>query len=74
MINTKTLKLKKTFNFSLKEYLKRKTENSKENKEYLEQSIKKAEEDFKNGKYYTLEEIKKELEKDLKEYEMVENE
>lgn len=74
MINTKTLKLKKTFNFSLKEYLKRKTENSKESKEYLEQSIKQAEEDFKNGRYYTLEEIKIELEQDLKEYEMMQDE
>lgn len=72
MMNTKTLKLKRVFN--LREYLQEKAKIDREYREYVEESIKEAEEDFKNGRYYTLEEIKIELHKDLKEYEMVENE
>ncbi len=72
MINTKTLKLKKIF--SLKEYLQEKVRIDNEYREYIEHSIKEAEEDFKTGRYYTLEEFKQELQKDLKEYEMMKNE
>ncbi len=72
MINTKTLKLKRVFN--LREYLQEKAKIGREYREYVEQSIKEAEEDFKNGKYYTLGEIKKELQRDLEEYEMMKRE
>lgn len=72
MLNTKTLKLNKVFRF--KEYLQEKSRRDSEYKKYVEQSIKQAEEDFKNGRYYTLEEIKIELQKDLEEYEMMKRE
>ena len=72
MINTKTLKLSKKFKF--KEYLQEKSRRDIEYKEYVKQSIKQAEEDLKNGRYYTLEEIKIELQNDLEEYEMMKRE
>ncbi|MCI8352339.1 MAG: hypothetical protein HFJ58_01770 [Clostridia bacterium] len=72
MINTKTLKLSKIFKF--KEYLQEKSRRDIEYKEYVKQSIKQAEEDLKNGRYYTLEEIKIELQNDLEEYAMMKRE
>ena len=72
MINTKTLKLSKIFKF--KEYLQEKSRRDIEYKEYVKQSIKQAEEDLKNGRYYTLEEIKIELQNDLEEYEKMKRE
>ena len=72
MINTKTLKLSKIFKF--KEYLQEKSRRDIEYKEYVKQSINQAEEDLKNGRYYTLEEIKIELQNDLEEYAMMKRE
>lgn len=72
MINVKELKLRKIF--SLKEYLEEKARRDREYREYVEKGLKEAEEDFKAGRYYTLEELKEELAKDIEEFEMMQNE
>lgn len=72
MINVRELKLKKIFH--LKEYLEEKAKLNKDYKEYVEQEIREAEEDFKQGRYYTYEELVKEFEKDIQEFEMMQYE
>ena len=69
MINVKELKLKKIFN--LKEYLQEKAGRDREYDEYVKASMKRAEEDIVAGRYYTLEELKQELKKDVEEFEMM---
>ena len=63
MLNVKELKLKKIFN--LKEYLQEKARKDKEYREYVERCIKEGEEDIKAGRFYTLEEFKEVMEKEL---------
>lgn len=72
MINVKGLKLKKIFN--LKEYLQERARLDREYEEYVKASMKRAEEDITAGRYYTLEELKQELKKDVEEFEMMRNE
>lgn len=72
MINVRELKLKKIFN--LKEYLEEKVRQDKEYKEFVRQSLREAEEDFAAGRYYTYEELVKEFEQDVEEFEMMQNE
>ena len=69
MINVKELKLKKIFN--LKEYLQEKARLDREYDEYVKASMKRAEEDIVAGRYYTLEELKQELKKDVEKFEMI---
>ena len=72
MINVKELKLKRIF--SLKAYLEEKARRDRAYREYVENALREAEEDFKAGRYYTLEELKAELAKDIEEFEMMQNE
>ena len=69
MIKVKELKLKKIFN--LKEYLQEKAGRDIEYDEYVKASMKRAEEDIVAGRYYTLEELKQELKKDVEKFEMI---
>lgn len=69
MINVKELKLKKIFN--LKEYLQEKARLDREYDKYVKASMKRAEEDIVAGRYYTLEELKQELKKDVEKFEMI---
>lgn len=72
MINVRELKLKKIFN--LKEYLTEKVQQDKEYREFVRKSLREAEEDIEAGRYYTYEELVKEFEQDVKEFEMMQNE
>ena len=72
MISVRELKLKKVFN--LKEYLEEKARRDKEYKEFVKKSLKEAQEDFKEGRYYTYEQLVKEFEQDIQEFELMQNE
>ncbi len=63
MLNVKELKLKKIVN--LKEYLQEKARKDKEYRKYVERCIREGEADIKAGRFYTWEEFKEIMEKEL---------